>query len=49
MLFAYEDGFRTSGRIDSITGVLLSVGSAIGAAFYKVDTYVRTHSMYLCM
>ena len=30
--FAYEDGFS----IDSAVGVVLSVGAAIGAAFYKV-------------
>ena len=34
VLFAYEDGF---GGADTV-GVLLSVGSAIGAALYKVRT-----------
>lgn len=36
VLFAYEDGFKGSGRVDSAIGVVLSVGSAIGAASYKV-------------
>ena len=31
-LFAYVDGFESA----NILGVLLSVGSAVGAAFYKV-------------
>ena len=33
VLFAYADGF---GRIDDAIGIVLSVGSAIGAALYKV-------------
>ena len=33
VLFAYEDGFDA---VSNVLGVLLSVGSAIGAAFYKV-------------
>lgn len=37
VLFAYEDGFKGSGRVDSAIGVVLSVGSAIGAASYKVS------------
>ena len=32
ILFAYVDGFEST----NIIGVILSVGSAIGAAFYKV-------------
>ena len=32
ILFAYADGFHTA----NILGVLLSVGSAVGAAVYKV-------------
>ena len=37
MLFAYEDGFKsTKGKLDSALGVALSVGAAVGAAFYKV-------------
>ena len=31
-LFAYVDGFESA----NILGVLLAVGSAVGAAFYKV-------------
>ena len=36
-LFAYEDGFKSSDKQCSAIGVALSVGSAIGAALYKVD------------
>ena len=32
VLFAYEDGFKAA----SLVGVVLSVGAAIGASFYKV-------------
>lgn len=35
--YAYEDGFNGTGRVDSAIGVALSVGSAIGAASYKVN------------
>ena len=35
-LFAYEDGYKGSGEVDSIVGVVLAVCSAAGAAFYKV-------------
>ena len=35
-LFAYEEGFKGSGMVDSVVGVALSVGAAIGAASYKV-------------
>lgn len=38
VLFAYEDGFKDTGKVDSAIGVVLSVGSAIGAASYKVTT-----------
>ena len=47
VLFAHEDGFGgEGGGVKSITGVLLSVGAAIGAAFYKVCAtahYTYTH------
>lgn len=33
VLFAYEDRFRSAGWL----GVLLSLGSAVGAALYKVS------------
>ena len=33
ILFAYEDGFDA---VSNVLGVVLSVGSAVGAAFYKV-------------
>ena len=33
ILFAYEDGFDV---VSNVLGVVLSVGSAVGAAFYKV-------------
>lgn len=33
VLFAYADGFE---RINNVIGIILSVGSAIGAALYKV-------------
>ena len=36
ILFGYEDGFKASNRVHSIIGVLLAVGSAVGAALYKV-------------
>ena len=35
-LFAYEDGFEGNNKVHSVIGVALSVGSAIGAASYKV-------------
>ena len=34
-LFAYVDGFQSA----NIVGVVLSVGAALGAAFYKVCSY----------
>jgi drug/metabolite transporter (DMT)-like permease len=37
MLFAYADGFQPT----SIIGIVLSVGSAIGAATYKVCTIAQ--------
>lgn len=40
VLFAYEDGFKDTGKVDSAIGVVLSVGSAIGAASYKVTNYI---------
>ena len=33
ILFAYEDGFDA---VSNVLGVVLSVGSAVGAALYKV-------------
>jgi len=36
VLFAYVEGFQST----NIVGVILSVGAAIGAAFYKVGTQV---------
>ena len=36
ILFGYEDGFEAGNRKNSIVGVLLAVGSAVGAALYKV-------------
>lgn len=34
LLFAYADGFE---QINSSVGIILSVGSAVGAALYKVN------------
>lgn len=43
-LFAYEDGFKGSGSVSSAIGLVLSVGSAIGAASYKVSALLKeTH------
>ena len=39
-LFAYADGFQPS----NIIGVILSVGSAIGAATYKVCNLQNNHT-----
>jgi solute carrier family 35 protein F3/4 len=42
VVFACEDGFNSSGnKLDSATGVALSIGAAVGAAFYKVLLKVR--------
>ena len=42
VVFAYEDGFNSSGsKLDSATGVALSIGAAVGAAFYKVNIYTE--------
>lgn len=38
LLFAYENGFKSGAPIHSAIGVALSVGAAIGAAFYKVES-----------
>ena len=35
ILFAYVDGFESANTV----GVVLSVGAALGAAFYKVCSY----------
>ena len=47
VLFAYEDGFKASEKVDSIVGVLLSVGAAVGAAFYKVYIYIYSIPTHL--
>ena len=39
MLFAYVEGFQSA----NIVGVVLSVGSAVGAALYKVGVQVTGH------
>ena len=46
MLFAYEDRFGSTGWL----GVLLSLGSAVGAALYKVRHYSSQHNVkqYYC-
>ena len=40
VLFAYEDGFKYNHSTCSLIGVALSVGSAIGAALYKVGIVI---------
>ena len=45
VLFAYVDGFGSA----NTGGVLMSVGSAVGAALYKVNLYNLMQNMCMYM
>ena len=43
ILFAYADGFHSANTV----GIVLSIGSAIGAAVYKVSLPSKGHLLLL--